>query len=338
MPTQKHILVIRLSAMGDVAMVVPVLRALTQQHPQLKVTVLTRAFFKPFFRDLPNVEVFEVDVKGAHKGVFGLYKLAKALNNKQDYTVADLHNVLRSKILKTFLRGKPFKALDKGRKEKSLLVSGKVFKPLKTTHQRYADVFGKLGFKVDLSNPNFPKKAELHSGLQQQLGNDFKKWVGIAMFAAHQGKMYTLDLMKKVIENLSKDYKIILFGAGNYEVQKIEEFQNSFDHIINLAGKVSLAEEMDVISNLDVMLAMDSGNAHIAAMLGVKVITIWGITHPYAGFSPFNQPKDYALLANRDKYPLIPTSVYGNKCPENYKEASASIPPIDIINKIRAVI
>ena len=338
MPKQKHILVIRLSAMGDVAMTVPVLRALTMQHPELRITVLTRAFFKPFFRDLQQVEVFSADVKGAHKGIFGLYKLARALNKKQFYVVADLHNVLRSKMLKKFIRCKRFISIDKGRKEKRLLISGKVFKQLKTTHQRYAEVFEGLGFKVDLDHPHFPKKAILSSKLEELLGNQSMKRIGIAPFAAHEGKMYPLSLMKTVIENLSKEYKLILFGGGPYESEILNEYENSFDNITNLAGKVSLNEEMDVISNLDVMLSMDSGNAHIAAMLGVKVVTIWGVTHPYAGFAPFNQPENYALMADRVAFPSIPTSVYGNKYPEIYKEAAGSITPKSVVDKIKSII
>jgi ADP-heptose:LPS heptosyltransferase len=336
--SEKHILVIRLSAMGDVAMAVPVLRELANQYPELKITVLTRAFFKPFFRDLNNVEVFLADIKGEHKGVFGLYKLARQLNKKQFYVVADLHNVLRSKLLKKFLRCKRFISIDKGRKEKRLLVSGDVFEGLKTTHQRYADVFEGLGYKIDLSKPSFPNKAELNKRLLSLVGNNIKPSVGIAPFAAHEGKMYPLYLMKQVIEELSKTYQIILFGGGKQESEILDEYEERFDNTISLAGKVSLDEEMDVISNLEVMVSMDSGNGHIAAMLGIKVITIWGVTHPFAGFTPFNQPEDFSLVADRSKFPLIPTSVYGNKYPENYKEAAGSISPSTIINKVKSVI
>ena len=334
----KHILVIRLSAMGDVAMTVPVLRALTHQHSELRITVLTRAFFKPFFRNLENVEVFPVDVKGEHKGIFGLYKLARELNKKKFYVVADLHNVLRSNILKKFISCKRLVTIDKGRKEKSLLTSGKVFKQLKTTHQRYADVFEKLGYKVDLATPSFPKPVDLNRKLQTLIGDDSKRMIGIAPFATHEGKIYPLNLMKHVIENLSKDYKVFLFGGGENESEILNKFEDSFDNTINLAGKVTLDEEMDVISNLDVMLSMDSGNAHIAAMLGVKVITIWGVTHPFAGFTPFNQPENHALMADRKRFPRIPTSIYGNKYPENYKEASGSITPETVLEKIKSII
>ncbi|WP_034042315.1 glycosyltransferase family 9 protein [Wocania ichthyoenteri] len=335
----KHILVIRLSAMGDVAMTVPILCALSQQHPDVKITVLTKSFFKPFFRNLQNVTVFPVEVKEKHKGVFGLYKLARQLNRDNHfYAIADLHSVLRSKILKKFIRCKRFVSVDKGRKEKRLLTSGKAFKQLKTTHQRYADVFQTLGFPLDLTKPTFPKKADLNQNLQLILGEDSKKRIGIAPFAAHEGKMYPLDLMKQVIEIFSKDYKVILFGGGTHEIDLLDGFENEFENVINLAGKLTLNEEMDIISNLDVMLSMDSGNAHIATMLGIKVVTIWGVTHPFAGFAPFNQPEDYALIANRNQYPKIPTSIYGNKYPENYKEASRSITPETIVNKIVSII
>lgn len=320
-------------------MTVPVLRAFTQQYPEVKITVLTRTFFKPFFRDIKNVLVFTADVKGEHKGISGLYKLARQLNKNQHfYVIADLHSVLRSKVLKQFLKAKRFVSINKGRADKKALVKGKVFEPLKTTHQRYADVFLCLGYKIDLSNPEFPEKVVLSDKIISILGKTSKRKIGIAPFAAHEGKMYPLELMKIVIENLSKDYQILLFGGGKYEVEILNQFEIGFKNTVNLAGKLPLDEELDVVSNLDVMLSMDSGNAHLAAMLGVRVITIWGVTHPFAGFAPFNQPKDYALLADRNMYPKIPTSVYGNKYPESYKEAAGSIPPEMVIQKIKSVI
>jgi len=336
--TPKHILVIRLSAMGDVAMIIPVLRAFTQQYPEVKITVLTREFFTPFFRDLSNIKVFPIDVKGKHKGILGLYKLSKEIKALHIDVVADLHNVIRSKILKFFLSGIQCIQIDKGRAEKKALTSGKTMKQLKSTHQRYVDVFNALGFTIDLSNSVFPEIINLDAKLKTVLGNHTQKWIGIAPFAAFESKMYPLELMKSVIETLSKTHKIILFGGGKKETETLNKIETKFDNVVNLAGKLSLNEELDVISNLDVMLSMDSGNAHIAAMLGVKVISIWGVTHPFAGFSPFNQPEDFALLSDRNQFPLIPTSIYGNKYPENYKKASSSISPKTIIKKIESVI
>ncbi|WP_235841694.1 glycosyltransferase family 9 protein [Confluentibacter sediminis] len=338
MSNSKHILVIRLSAMGDVAMMVPVLRALTEQNPQLKITILTRAFFMPFFRELPNVSIFPAEVKGKHKGILGLFKLSKELKAIGFDAVADLHNVLRSNVLKFSFFGKPVVQIDKGRAEKKALVSGEIFQQLKTTHERYAEVFKTLGFTLDLKNPSFPKPKKLSSKVSEILGNKTTKWIGIAPFAAHESKMYPLDLMKQVINSLSKAYKIILFGGGEKESSILNHFEYEFENVINISGKLTLDEELDIISNLDVMLSMDSGNAHLAAMLGVKVVTIWGVTHPFAGFAPFNQPEDHVLLADKNQFPKIPTSIYGNTYPKGYENAAGSISPKMIVNKIISVL
>lgn len=334
----KHILVIRLSAMGDVAMTIPVLRAFQKQYPDIKLTVLSREFFNPFFKDLKNVEFFPADLKGKHKGILGLYKLSKELKDLKIDAIADLHNVLRSKILKLFLLETKGVQVNKGRKEKKALISGKEFKQLKNTIERYADVFETLGYPIDLSNPSFPGKKQLSNKALNIIENDTKMWIGIAPFAAHESKMYPLDLSEEVIDSLSKNYKILLFGGGKHEIEQLQKFQDKYENVVNIAGKLSLEEEIDVISNLDVMLSVDSGNGHIAAMLGIKVVTIWGVTHPFAGFAPFNQPSDNWLLSNREKFPKIPTSIYGNKYPENYKEAIRSISPETIVNKINTIL
>ena len=90
---KEHILVIRLSAMGDVAMTVPVLRTFRAAYPDVQITVLTRKFFEPIFSDIDNVQVYHADVDGKHKGVLGLSRLSKELRGLGITIVADLHNV-----------------------------------------------------------------------------------------------------------------------------------------------------------------------------------------------------------------------------------------------------
>lgn len=319
-------------------MTIPVLREFTKQYPNVRLTVLTRAFFKPFFRDLENVSVYAADVKGKHKGILGLYKLSKELKQLEFDAIADLHNVLRSDVLKLFLINKKCIQVDKGRADKKALTTGKIVKQLKTTHQRYAEVFEKLGFKLDMSSPSFPNTVVLNDNIKNIVGVKSNPWIGIAPFAAFKSKAYSLKLMQEVIQSLSKTNTILLFGGGQNEIKTLDDIASSNANTINLAGKLSLNEELDVISNLDVMISMDSGNAHIAAMLGINVISLWGVTHPYAGFYPFNQNPENALLADREKYPLVPTSIYGNKFPEGYEEAINSITPQQIISKVEKIL
>jgi len=328
----------RLSAMGDVAMTVPVLRALVKQHPTVKITVISRPFFKPFFETIPNVAFFAFDEKERHKGFPGLIRLFQDLQQLKIDAFADLHNVLRSKVVRTLfaLSGKKVASVDKGRAEKKALtaVENKVFKQLPSMFERHAKVFEELGFPIDLSNPQFPEKAILSDEILEIIGENHQKLIGIAPFAQYDSKVYPLDLMEQVISKLAenKPYKILLFGGGKKEIEILESLSKPFENVINMAGMIKFQQELQLISNLDVMLSMDSGNAHIAAMLGVKVITLWGATHPFAGFAPFNQPLENSLVSDREKYPLLPTSVYGNKIVSGYQDAMRTIPVDSIVN------
>ncbi|CAM3929330.1 glycosyltransferase family 9 protein [Flavobacterium sinopsychrotolerans] len=329
----------RLSAMGDVAMTVPVLRAFVKQHPQVKITVISRPFFKPFFEGIPNITFFAFDEKVRHKGFLGLLRLFQDLKGLNIDAFADLHNVLRSKIVRNLfaLSGKKTASVDKGRAEKKALTQpeNKVFKQLPTMFERHVKVFEQLGFTVDLSQAFFPKKAVLSPEILAIIGEKSQKLIGIAPFAQYDSKVYPLDLMQEVINQLSKnlEYKILLFGGGKKEIEILDSFSANKENVINMAGKIKFQQELQLISNLDVMLSMDSGNAHIAAMLGVKVITLWGATHPYAGFSPFNQPLGNALVSDRKQYPKLPTSVYGNKKVDGYEDAMRTI-AVDSITKV----
>ena len=336
----KHILVIRLSAMGDVAMTVPVISVLVHTYPEITVTVLTRTFFFPLFSHLPNVRLYEADVDGVHSGVLGLGTLARELRDEEIDMVADLHDVLRSNVLKSvfYFYGIPFEQIEKGRAEKKELTreKNKNFKPLKSTHQRYADVFAELGFPLDLKDYKVPKRRELLPRILDVIGKRAKRLVGIAPFAQHSSKCYPEDLMEEVIRQLSENdkIKIVLFGGGASEKEKLEAWESKFPKCVSVVGKLRFTEELSLISNLDVMLSMDSGNAHIAAIFGIPVVSIWGVTHPYLGFKAFNQPLENCILPDLEKYPKIPTSVYGNKVPEGYEEVMRSIPSEKVVQKV----
>lgn len=344
MSRPKHVLVIRLSAMGDVAMTLPILRILATTYPDLKITVLSRPFLKPLFVGIPNLGFLEADVYGKHKGL-GLITLAEEARSLGVDAVADLHNVIRSKVITNYLKwkGLPTAKIDKGRAEKKALINPSNknrMVQLKTTTQRYADVFEKLGFPVDLANYIPLEKKRLIPKLNALIGVEPKKIIGIAPFAAHKSKMYPLELMEKVIVHLdaSDKYRIFLFGGGKKEIEKLQKLEYSFQNVSSVAGKLSFEEELILISNLDLMVSMDSGNGHLAANFGIPVLSLWGVTHPFAGFAPFNQPERYQLTSDREKYPLIPTSVYGNKYPKGYETAMETIPPEIILEKIKEIL
>ena len=331
----------RLSAMGDVAMTVPVLRAFVNQFPEVNITVISRPFFIPFFEGIPNLSFFAFDEQERHKGVAGLLRLFQDLKRLNIDAFADLHNVLRSKVIRNLfaLSGKKTALVDKGRADKKTLTQPeyKVFKQLPTMFERHVKVFEELGFTVDLSQPEFPVKAFLIPEIQALIGEKNQKLIGIAPFAQYDSKVYPLDLMQQVIDKLALDTTntVLLFGGGTKEIEILDSLAFNRKSVINMAGQLKLQQELQLISNLDVMLSMDSGNAHIAAMLGIKVITLWGATHPYAGFSPFNQPLENAIVSDRKLFPKLPTSVYGNKKVAGYEDAMRTILPETIVRLVR---
>jgi len=325
-------------------MTVPVLRAFADQNPEVKITVISRPFFKPFFEGISNVSFFAFDEKKRHKGFLGLLRLFGDLKQLNIDAFADLHNVLRSKIIRNLfaLSGKKTAVVDKARPEKKALMrfENKIFKQLPTIFERQVKVFEQLGYTVDLSNPVFPPKQNLDNEILELVGIKSGFWIGIAPFAQYDSKVYPLDLMHEVLNQLSEipNYKILLFGGGKKEIEILNSLSKDKENIITVVGKINFQQELKLISNLDLMLSMDSGNAHIAAMLGVKVITLYGATHPFAGFLPFNQAFENALVSDRNLFPKLPTSVYGNIKVEGYEKAMRTILPETVVEKIKNVL
>tara|TARA_Y100000389_G_scaffold185736_1_gene205424 strand:+ start:409 stop:1374 length:966 start_codon:yes stop_codon:yes gene_type:complete len=318
--------------MGDVAMVSPVLKELLENNKNYKISLLTNFQFFPFFRAFNDVNLIPFDKKKQHKGLLGMFRLFKEIKKLDLDYVVDLHEVLRTNFLKAVLKV-PFYQIDKGRDEKQNLVSGKIFAPLKSTHQRYRDVFEKIGISIKPLSKTQIHRVDI-SDLKLIPKNN-KLLIGIAPFAAHKGKEYPIAQMEEVIKEINKDFNVILFGGGKKEEFILDDLAGKHSNVINIANKFSLDQEMDVISNLSIMLSMDSANGHIAALMGIKVLTIWGVTHPFAGFSPYGQTDKNNILVNRLQFPKIPTSIYGDKFPNGYEKAISSISPKEIISKLR---
>lgn len=316
MPKQPGILVIRFSAMGDVAMTAPVLKEFTTHYPGVKLTVVSRPLFTPFFKDIPNLQFHAFEPKGRHKGFTGLIKLFLELRRLPVTRVADLHNNLRSRILTIlfFLCGIKIARVNKARTEKKQLTRkrDKVLKPLSPVTERYASVFAALGYPFQLSHQLPPARPEKLSEQLQQLTATPKntKWIGISPFAQHAQKVYPYHKMETVLMALAaQGYKLFIFGGGEEEKEIAGRWAAKHPLITPVIGKVNLEQELLLISNLDLMISMDSSGMHLASLKGIPVISIWGATHPYMGFLGYGQSAANAVQI--DLY-CRPCSVYGN--------------------------
>lgn len=339
----KHLLIMRLSAIGDVAMTVPVVLALRQQYPKLKITIVSRPLFKSFFAFIPDIHFYAADVENSQTGIRGLYKLYKDLSVLGIDAFADLHNVLRSKVIAAFFKWNktPVISLNKDRTQRKKLTAlkPKLLSPMKSMIDRHAEVCKKLHLPIDLSETKLIDSQPMSSEIERITGKKNSKWIGIAPFATYETKMYPLSLMNEVIQLLlQEEVKIFLFGGGKNEVEQLKSMASVSSNCVNIAGTLTFQQELDLISNLDLMLSMDSGNGHMAAMFGVPVITMWGNTHPFAGFVPFRQPIENSLLPDMEKYPFLPTSVYGNKIVPGYTDCMKTIKPEVVVKSIKQLL
>ncbi|WP_238586920.1 glycosyltransferase family 9 protein [Chryseobacterium sp. Leaf405] len=312
-----RILAYRFSAFGDVAMTAPVFREFLEQNPDVEIVMVSRSNFEALFADIPNV-IFKGINLDDYKGIFGLRRLANELIKEfKPDLVANLHDVIRTKILDRIYRRRGLKVfkINKGKEEKEHLTDvwnlNKV--QLKKTVERYADVFREMGFPVKLSHQLRPKSID-------------KSGIGFAPFAQHQGKMLPLEKSYELVRILAKKYTIYFFGGGKSETETLEKWEMEIPNTFSLSGKLSLSQELDKISELELMISMDSANMHLASLVGTRCISVWGSTHPYAGFLGFGQSEDDVVQVK--DLTCRPCSVFGDK--ECYRGDWACLEELDI--------
>lgn len=340
-----RILVIRFSALGDVAMTIPVIHSLAVQYPQHEIVILSRGMSQPLFQRLPaNVSFVSADLLGKHKGLRGLNKLFAELKAMHFDYVADLHDVLRSRYLcsRFLLSGISVASIHKGRLGKKRLTRRrhKVLEMQKSSFRRYADVFSTLGCPILL---NFSSIYGEGQGDFSQLSSVVEpkgthKWIGIAPFAKHLGKIYPLALQEQIVAHFASDptVRVFLFGGGKEEQEVFDRWIKKYPSVTSMIGKLNLSTELNLMSYLDVMLSMDSANMHLASLVNTPVVSIWGATHPYAGFMGWKQLPINTVQVD---LPCRPCSVYGQKsCFRGDYACLMQITPEQVIEKIERII
>lgn len=336
-----NFLVIRLSAIGDVAMTLPVVYSVARLNPTHTFTVLTQTFLMSIFVNRPeNVRVLGINTRSSEKKLSGLLRFASALARYDFDYVIDLHDVIRTKIIRAFflLKGKKVFVVDKARQERKALVRAhdKVKRPLRPVIERYADVFRAAGLRYE------PVFTSLFEGFHPDMtpieaftGPKEGQWIGIAPFAKHPGKIYPIEQMEEVVATLSKTAgtEIFLFGGRGYEEAILEEWAYRYPQVKNVVGHFNLDQELILISKLDLLVSMDSANMHFASLVGTRVLSIWGATHPYAGFYGYRQSPEDCLQLD---LPCRPCSVFGQKpCARKDLACMNRITPGQILEKIK---
>jgi len=339
----RNVLVMRLSALGDVAMTIPVLYPVCRANPDTRFIMVTKAWPASMFHDRPdNLMVLGIDVKKEYNGVWGLVRLARQLRRQYALdAVADLHNVLRTRIIGLCMKlhGLPVVHLDKERARRKALIRHQSAEPVTPTHDRYRRVFEQLGLQApdDFTRlfdgkplPVSPIVLEKESG---------QRWIAISPFSAHDGKVYPLELMKQVIAQLRQhdNYWIFLMGGGKEEKIALRKIVREHKQVISMAEvKHGFADEYVLLSKCDVMLTMDSANMHLASLMGLKAIAIWGATSPACGFQGYGQDAHDDIQLDME---CRPCSIYGEReCRYGDYRCLSGIAPSQVVQRVIAVV
>lgn len=331
----KHILVVRLSAMGDVAMLPHAIRALKGAYPDVKVTVATRPLFRPFFEGL-DVDFMPIEVKTDYNSFGKLMTLAREMRDLGIDAFADTHRVWRSLVIRNvmWLHGMRTAKISKGHIEKWFRVgySNSSAVPLKHTVVRYCDVFRDLGFVFDNPAP------VVKSPRPNPLGEKHGTWVGFAPFSAHRGKTYPEDMSREAVKLLSEKYdRVFIHSGGGAEAEFAREMERTYDNVTALNGILKdLGSEMDLISNLDCVVSMDSLVMHLASLVATPVVSVWGATHPELGFLGYGcDPEGVLQVEMRCR----PCSTYGNtKCKFGDYRCIRAVTPQMIADRVALMI
>lgn len=317
----KHLLVIRNSAMGDVALTVPAVKAALDFYPDLKITFVSHKDFAPFFEGMERLSYFGTDFKSDYKGLMGIIKLSFQLMQLGPFdAILDLHSVIRSWLITAHFSaiGIPVFRINKGREDKKAIIRKhfKVFKRLKPSYERYGDVFKKAGFPVPLGDGPWIKNREFpHSFFRDKLLLPKNKiWIGIAPFARHENKLWPEKKSEQLIQELAEiGYTVFLFGGGMKEKSKLDALAIKSPNVHSLAEAFSLNNELSLMQKIDLMVTMDSSNLHMASLVGTPVVSIWGPTHSNTGFEPLGDNKYLKVEIDPSVLTCRPCSVFGNK-------------------------
>jgi ADP-heptose:LPS heptosyltransferase len=313
----KYILVIRFSAIGDVALTTAVLRAVDPGDH--KILVLSRSSYADFFNHMERTQFFRADLNGRHKGLTGIIRLVRDINRNFKITqVIDLHSVLRTWIIDLMygLKGIRVNRIDKGRKDKKKFIKHKINIELPHNIERYSDVFRKA--KLITGNPIIPSftiSDEVEKEATKIISHIVPKGydiIGISPFTKHKTKSWGIDNIRSLMQLLLSEHKVyfFLFG-GREELSGLETLSSSSVNCHIIAGKYNLEKELALISRLGFMISMDSANMHLAALSGIPTVSIWGGTHPAMGFAPYGNQEHIIVQTPDSELGCRPCTVYG---------------------------
>lgn len=266
------ILVIRLSAIGDVLLTFPVLQGIKEKFPEAEIHFLTKE------EQLPLLQLLPFEVKGVALQS-SISATAKLLKNQRFDQIIDLHNNLRTLLLQWSMFRFQWSRVKKHNTTKWRMTNFKKnYFWIPSIVERYA-----LAAKVELSGN--PIVLNLNQAAPLSLPDAYAVWVLGAKFKT---KQFPLE---KIRETLALcDVSIVLLG-GKEEINMAKNLSQEFPRLINLVGKTDFFQAARVLSQAKLVVTNDTGLMHLASFYNPPMLCLWGNTVPGFGMGPYGCDK-----------------------------------------------
>lgn len=323
MGKRRHILIIRLSALGDVAILQPLLKKKMASADGVTVTVAAPEMLSPLFSGIPGVDFLGVDKSLGNLGMF------RKMASCRPTSVADIHGVNRTFIIDFLfmvLRMVPVHVIHKQYRQRKEYLGG-IGTSLLPSWRLYDDVLVRAGLAADAGGPD---------PIRPKPSADGRYRIGIAPYATFSGKQWPFARVEKLVGMLTEDpsVEVSLFG-GRGHAEEMSALAGRYERCRAVYG-IPFNEELELISRLNVMVSMDSANMHFASCFGVPVVSVWGATSPECGFYGWGQDPDWAVQTDME---CRPCSIFGKKtCPKGTYGCLGSITAAMVCDKVRALL
>ncbi len=328
----KHISLIAWGSLDDVAMIVPIIRALRDAKPDLAISVVIESQHEALLEGIDNITIVALRrVLSAwwtilRTGVDAVCDLSPG-SKSFILTILTRLTAIRSSRLST--DGEHLRHLTRRTRKR--------FEPVAPVATRAVEAIARTGVEFELPASKRRKKRPLTKEIIRIAGKKSGSWIGVAPFARYKGKIYPIPQMVKLLEMLSKKYeRLFIFGGSDVARLFAEGIEHRIDNVHSVIGKLTLKDELTLLSNLDVVVTMDSATMHLASIVGTPVVSVWGATHPYEGFYGYGLKPEWVV---QQTYPCRPCSKYGRKpCIWKDYRCMTGIKPAEIMTTLEKVI
>jgi lipopolysaccharide heptosyltransferase I len=303
-PTPQKILIVKLSAIGDLVQTLPMLAALRRSFPKAEIDWLVEEDAAGLLVSCPGLDNVIVSRRKSwqkeirEKGKFwstlkGIHTFIKNLRKKEYDWIIDIHGILKSGLLVAVTRGRKkigYRATSGIADEGSYFFTNERYKPLSIeAHalERYLDLVAQLGVPIAGIPFELPLTQTALEGARKHLeesGFLHHPLVILHPMAKWETKQWPMGNFAKLADRLvEQGAKVVMTGSieDAEAVELILRKRKSPSGVLNLAGKIGLGELAALFSLSDLVITPDTGPMHLAVAVKAPVVALFGPTAPW---------------------------------------------------------